>query len=138
VHQSAVQRALSAALGTLPRVSGADLRVARELGEALDLAAKEAADLKDKFVSTEHLLLALVSDAARRKDVRAARVLHELGANRDLLLSALRDVRGSQTADTEDPEGTYEALAKYARDLTALAKQEKLDPVIGRDAEIRR
>jgi ATP-dependent Clp protease ATP-binding subunit ClpB len=138
VHASAVQRALAGALGKLPKVSGADLRIARELGEALDLAAKEAADLKDKFVSTEHVLLALVSDAALRKDVRAAKVLQELGANRDLLLSALRDVRGHQSVDTEDPEGKYEALAKYARDLTGLAKQQKLDPVIGRDGEIRR
>jgi ATP-dependent Clp protease ATP-binding subunit ClpB len=138
VHGAAVQRALSAALAKLPKVSGADLRVARELSEALDLAAAEAAELKDKFVSTEHILLALVSDKALRKDVRAAKVLGELGANRDLLLSALRDVRGHQTVDTEDPEGKYEALSKYARDLTSLAKQQKLDPVIGRDAEIRR
>ncbi|MCX4241416.1 ATP-dependent chaperone ClpB [Paraliomyxa miuraensis] len=138
VHANAVSRALATELSKLPRVSGAELRVARELGDALELSAKEAAELKDKFVSTEHLLLALVSDAARRKEVKAARVLHELGANRELLLSALRDVRGTQTVDTEDPEGKYEALQKYARDLTALARQEKLDPVIGRDAEIRR
>ncbi len=138
VHRAAVQRALNEALGRLPKVSGADLRVSRELSKALDLAAAEAADLKDKFVSTEHLLLAFVSDAARRKEVRAASVLEELGASRDLLLSALRDVRGNQSVDTEDPEGTYEALAKYARDLTALAREDKLDPVIGRDTEIRR
>ncbi|MEM7158053.1 MAG: ATP-dependent chaperone ClpB [Myxococcota bacterium] len=138
VHGSAVQRALTEALGRLPKVSGADLRVSRELGLVLDFAAKEAADLKDKFVSTEHLVLALVSDAARRKEVRAAAVLEQLGADRDLVLSALRDVRGNQTVDTVDPESKYEALAKYARDLTALAKADKLDPVIGRDAEIRR
>jgi ATP-dependent Clp protease ATP-binding subunit ClpB len=138
VHGGAVQRALAGALAKLPKVSGADLRVARELSEVLDLAATEAADLKDKFVSTEHVLLALVSDKALRKEVRAAKVLHELGANRDLLLSALRDVRGHQSVDTEDPEGKYEALSKYARDLTSLAKQQKLDPVIGRDTEIRR
>ena len=138
VHGAAVQRAVHDALGTLPQVRGADLRVANELGEALDLAAREAADLKDKFVSTEHLLLAFVSDKAQRKEIRAARLLAELGASKELLLSALRDVRGHQSVDTEDPEGTYEALDKYARDLTALANQEKLDPVIGRDVEIRR
>ena len=138
VHESASKRALTEALGRLPKVSGADLRVSRELGLVLDFAAKEAHELKDKFVSTEHLVLALVSDAARRKEVRAALVLEQLGADRDLVLSALRDVRGNQSVDTVDPESKYEALSKYARDLTALAKAEKLDPVIGRDAEIRR
>ncbi len=138
VHGTALQRALTRELGKLPRVEGADLRVAKELNEALDLAAAEADSLKDKFVSTEHLVLALLSDKAARKQVRASAVLAELGASRDLVLSALRDVRGSQSVDTEDPEGKYEALAKYTRDLTALARAEKLDPVIGRDAEIRR
>ncbi|MEM9458813.1 MAG: ATP-dependent chaperone ClpB [Myxococcota bacterium] len=138
VHGAAVTRAAHDALSTLPQVRGADLRVATELGEALDLAAREASDLKDKFVSTEHLLLAFVSDKAQRKEIRAARLLAELGANKELLLSALRDVRGHQSVDTEDPEGTYEALDKYARDLTALAHQQTLDPVIGRDVEIRR
>lgn len=138
VHEAALQRALSTELSKLPSVSGADLRVSRELSIVLDLAAGEAEALKDKFVSTEHIVLALVSDKALRKEVRAARVLQALGTNRDLLLSALRDVRGNQSVDTEDPEGKYEALDKYTRDLTALARAEKLDPVIGRDAEIRR
>ncbi|MCA9654145.1 MAG: AAA family ATPase, partial [Myxococcales bacterium] len=138
VHEAALQRALTTELGKLPSVSGADLRASRELGVALDLAAGEAEALKDKYVSTEHIVLALVSDKALRKEVRAARVLQSLGTNRDLLLSALRDVRGNQSVDTEDPEGKYEALDKYTRDLTALARAEKLDPVIGRDAEIRR
>jgi ATP-dependent Clp protease ATP-binding subunit ClpB len=138
VHAAAAARATKEALGRLPQVQGADLRVARELHEALDLAAAEAGDLKDKFVSGEHILLALLSEKARRKSVRASEVLFGLGASRDLVLSALRDVRGSHTVDTEEPESKYEALEKYTRDLTKLARAEKLDPVIGRDAEIRR
>jgi ATP-dependent Clp protease ATP-binding subunit ClpB len=140
VHGAAIDRVLSRELGKLPKVSGGDLRVAKELGDLLDLAAGEAEALKDKFVSTEHVVLALLSDKAEhgRNSIKAAAVLRELGASRELVLSALREVRGTQTVDTEDPEGKYEALEKYARDLTALARGEKLDPVIGRDIEIRR
>ena len=138
VHGGAIERALATAFGKLPRVAGADLRVARELGEALDLAAGEASDLKDKFVSTEHVVLAFLGDKADRAGIKAAKLLRELGASRDIVLSALREIRGSQSVDTENPETTYEALGKYARDLTALARAEKLDPVIGRDGEIRR
>lgn len=138
VHRAAAERILQRELAAQPRVHGADLRPSRELSEALDLAAGEAESLKDKFVSTEHLILAFLSDGAKRARVKASEVLRELGTNRDLILSALREVRGTQSVQTEDPESTYEALDKYTRDLTALAKQQKLDPVIGRDNEIRR
>jgi ATP-dependent Clp protease ATP-binding subunit ClpB len=138
VHGAAIDRLLQQHLAKLPKVQGVDVRPSRELGESLDLAAVEAKSLKDKFVSTEHLLLAFLNDKAVRSGIKAALLLRELGADRDLVLSALREVRGSQSVDTENPEATYEALSKYARDLTALAKQEKLDPVIGRDDEIRR
>ena len=138
VHGAAIDRLLQQHLAKMPKVQGSDVRPSRELGESLDLAAEEAKSLKDKFVSTEHLLLAFLNDKAVRSGIKAALLLRELGANRDLVLSALREVRGSQSVDTENPEATYEALSKYARDLTALAKQEKLDPVIGRDDEIRR
>ncbi len=138
VHAAALQRVLARELGKLPKTEGAELRLSKELGELLDLAAAEAEALHDKFVSTEHVVLGILSDKAERARVRAAAVLRELGASRDLVLSALRDVRGNQRVDTEEPEAKYEALEKYARDLTALARQEKLDPVIGRDTEIRR
>ncbi len=140
VHGAALDRVLTRELGKLPKVSGGDLRVAKELNELLDLAAGEAEALKDKFTSTEHVVLALLSDKAERArtPIKAAAVLRELGASRELVLSALREVRGTQTVDTEEPEAKYEALEKYARDLTALARAEKLDPVIGRDIEIRR
>ncbi len=138
VHGAAIERALSAGLAKLPKVQGADRRPARELMAALDLAAAEAELLHDKFVSTEHLVLAFLSDPAEGKSIKASALLRQLGASRELVLSALREVRGSQTVDSPEPEGTYEALEKYARDLTALARQEQLDPVIGRDNEIRR
>jgi len=138
VHGAALERVLTRELGRFPKVQGATLRPATELSTSLDLAATEAQKLKDKFISTEHVLLAFLSDEAMRAGVKAAAVLRELGTSRDLVLSALREVRGTQSVDTESPETRYEALSKYARDLTGLAKQEKLDPVIGRDAEIRR
>lgn len=138
VHGAALDRAVSGGLARLPKVQGADVRPARELMAALDLAAAEAERLHDKYVSTEHLVLAFLHDKAEQLGVRAQGLLRELGASADLVLAALREVRGTQSVQTQDPESTYEALAKYALDLTGLARQENLDPVIGRDAEIRR
>ena len=138
VHGAALDRALTSSLGTLPKVHGADVRPSRELMATLDLSAAEAERLHDKYVSTEHLVLAMLHEDAERRGIKAHGVLRELGASAELVLSALRDVRGTQSVQTEDPESTYDALAKYARDLTALAKKEALDPVIGRDNEIRR
>jgi ATP-dependent Clp protease ATP-binding subunit ClpB len=103
------------------------------LRRVLDAAEQEMTQLGDSYVSTEHLLLALV-DAGDR----TSGVLAEQGVTRDAVLDALRAVRGSQRVTSQDPEATYEALDKYARDLTALAREGKLDPVIGRDDEIRR
>jgi len=137
-HGAALERAAKAELAKQPRVSGGDVGVTRELRELLDLAAGEAESLHDRFVSTEHLLLAALSDKAAKERVRAAQLLQSLGVGRDLVLSALAEVRGTQTVQDENPEDKYEALAKYGRDLTAAARQGKLDPVIGRDVEIRR
>jgi ATP-dependent Clp protease ATP-binding subunit ClpB len=138
VHTAAATRAAKDALAKQPRVEGGDVSVARELVKLLDLAADEASRLGDKYVSTEHLLLAMLSDKAARAKVRAADVLSSLGASAELVLTALRDVRGNVSVDSDDPESTYEALDKYTRDLTKLARDHKLDPVIGRDNEIRR
>ncbi|MFV8752574.1 ATP-dependent Clp protease ATP-binding subunit [Nannocystaceae bacterium ST9] len=138
IHGAAIERALSAELGKRARTSSGNVGVARDLRTTLDLAADEADALKDKFISTEHLVLALLSSAAEKANIEAARVLRSLGATRELLLSALQEIRGNQSVTSEDPEGTYEALDKYTRDLTGLARQQKLDPVIGRDSEIRR
>src|ERR1700738_254744 len=124
---------LEAALGSrverLPRVSGgAQPYLANDLARALDQAEKEAERLKDDYISTEHILLALSEH----------QVLKEAGITRDGLLQALRRIRGSQRVTDQNPESKYQALERYGRDLTALAAQGKLDPVIGRDEEIRR
>ncbi|PRP92364.1 Chaperone protein ClpB 1 [Enhygromyxa salina] len=138
VHGAAIERAVSAKFSKRSKVSGAELGVSRELHATLDIAADEAESLKDKFISTEHLVLAMLSDGAERAGIKAGALLRELGAARELVLSALQEMRGTQSVTTEDPEGTYEALAKYTRDLSGLARAQKLDPVIGRDTEIRR
>jgi len=133
-----VQR-LRQALGRLPRVSGpgaqgGQVYLSPRLNEVLTTAEAEAQRMKDEFVSVEHLLLAL----AGLKDRGVGEVLQAAGLTREKLLEALAVVRGSQRVTSQTPEGTYEALEKYGRDLTTLAQQGKLDPVIGRDEEIRR
>jgi ATP-dependent Clp protease ATP-binding subunit ClpB len=103
------------------------------LNRLLAQAEDEAKTLKDEFVSIEHLLLALSEDSGT-----AGRILREFGVTRERLTRALQEVRGSQRVTSQNPEATYEALERYGRDLTQLAAQGKLDPVIGRDEEIRR
>src|SRR5438477_2082157 len=133
-----VQR-LQQAVERLPRVSGGGAQagqvyVSPRVNEILTNAEAEARRMKDEFVSVEHVLLALagVNDGAVADALRAA------GLTREKLEQALAAVRGGQRVTSQNPEGTYEALEKYGRDLTALAQQGKLDPVIGRDEEIRR
>ncbi|MDC0718051.1 ATP-dependent chaperone ClpB [Nannocystis bainbridge] len=139
IHGAAVLRAIQAELGRQPRVQGGDQPPpSHELRELLDLAATEAEQLHDRFVSTEHLILACFSPKATKQKIRAAELLAKLGGSRDLLLSALAEIRGTQTVQDDNPEQKYEALQKYCRDLTAAARAGKLDPVIGRDVEIRR
>ncbi len=125
-----------------PKVSGdvGDLRLSRELSQIADQAEKEAQQMRDDYVSTEHLLLALADPQSIRsgRTPVATRILNEHGLNRDTLLRALTQVRGNQRVTSQNPESTYQALEKYGRDLTRLAEQGKLDPVIGRDEEIRR
>jgi ATP-dependent Clp protease ATP-binding subunit ClpB len=128
---------LEAGVERLARVSGAVAGqfIAPDLAKTLDKAEQEATALKDEYVSTDHLLLAMtdrVAGSAVQKIVSAA------GITRDGLLKALVDVRGGQRVTDPGAEDKYQALEKYGRDLTALAKREKLDPVIGRDEEIRR
>jgi ATP-dependent Clp protease ATP-binding subunit ClpB len=125
-------------LGRRPRVSGdteaGKIFVTQALTELLVKAADQAARLKDDFVSVEHLLLA-ICDAGHK--CAASRLLAEAGVDGKSLLAALKDVRGNQRVTTDNPEGQYEALTKYGQDLVALARAGKLDPVIGRDNEIR-
>jgi ATP-dependent Clp protease ATP-binding subunit ClpB len=110
-----------------------DVRLSAALTHVLERAEKAASDLGDDYVSTEHLLIALAE-----ADGAVGSLLRDHGITREAILTALREVRGAQRVTSQDPEATYEALEKYARDLTALARDGKLDPVIGRDEEIRR
>src|SRR6201992_931069 len=124
------------AIDKLPKVSGAasEPGLSSALQKVLNDASKEAQDFKDEYVSTEHLLLAL----AQNKKDPAQMLLASLGATREAILQALTSVRGNQRVTDQNPEGKYQALDRYARDLTELARRGKLDPVIGRDEEIRR
>src|ERR1700739_1298769 len=120
----------------LPRVAGASSQpnVSQALNKVVDQAFREAANFKDEYISTEHLLLG----AAHLKGDPARAALVSLGATHEAILKALTAVRGSQRVTDQNPEGKYQALEKYAKDLTELARRGKLDPVIGRDEEIRR
>ncbi len=127
---------LKSALDKFPKVQGAGGQVyaSPNFNQMIHLATKEAKELKDDYVSTEHLLLAILE----LKQSEASRILSLAGVKKDLLLKALQEVRGNQRVTDQNPEGKYMALERYARDLTQLASQGKLDPVIGRDEEIRR
>ena len=120
----------------LPRVAGAATQpgISQALNKVLDQAFREAANFKDEYVSTEHLLLGV----AHGKNEAARDALVALGATHEAILKALTAVRGSQRVTDQNPEGKFQALEKYAKDLTELARRGKLDPVIGRDEEIRR
>ncbi|HBA88662.1 MAG TPA: ATP-dependent chaperone ClpB [Geobacter sp.] len=122
-------------LKRLPKVTGAaQLAFSGALNRIVDQAQKEADTMHDSFVSTEHLLLALTAAS----DTPSGRLLSQNGVTRSGILSALKELRGGEAVNEQDPEQKYQALAKYCRDLTDMARQGKLDPVIGRDDEIRR
>jgi ATP-dependent Clp protease ATP-binding subunit ClpB len=134
-NPAATRGRLEGALKKFPQVSGgAQLHISPALNRVLDAAQKEADLLKDEYVSTEHLLLGFLAE----KGSEAARALADSGVTRDVVLNALKDIRGGERVTDQSPEDKFQALAKYARDLTDLARQGKLDPVIGRDDEIRR
>src|ERR1035438_1603137 len=117
------------------KVQGAgDVFMSASLKKVLDAAQSEAAKLKDDYISTEHLLLGLIDQA----DTSLKKILQAHGLKRDMVLKALADLRGNQRVTDPAPEGKFQSLEKYGRDLTALARQGKIDPVIGRDEEIRR
>jgi ATP-dependent Clp protease ATP-binding subunit ClpB len=130
--------AIANALAAKPSVTGPgadEIRASQRLTRLLDAAQREARRMKDDYVSVEHLLLALVEEGRRET---SGRLLSEAGLTRDKLMKSLAAVRGNQRVTTPTPEATYQALERYSRDLTELAKTGKLDPVIGRDDEIRR
>jgi ATP-dependent Clp protease ATP-binding subunit ClpB len=122
-------------LGRLPKISGvSEQYLSKASNEALERAFEEAGRLKDEYVSTEHILLAL----SRSDHDPAGELLARHGASHDAILQAMAAIRGSHRVTSQNPETTYRALEQYARDLTELARRGKLDPVIGRDEEIRR
>jgi ATP-dependent Clp protease ATP-binding subunit ClpB len=139
VDAQALHAAVEKALEGRPRVSGSgasgEARISRALSALLDDADKEAQRLKDEYVSVEHLMLAMIKSGS---STAAGRLLKERGVTADRFLEVLTQVRGAQRVTSATPETAYEALEKYGRDLVAEARSGKLDPVIGRDAEIRR
>src|SRR3954469_17674019 len=133
INVDTLARRLEAELGRMPKVSGPSggpdqVYISSRLNRLFAEAEDEARTLKDEYVSVEHLLLAATD----------SKLLKEFGVTRERLMLALREVRGNQRVTSQNPEATYEALERYGRDLTKLAGQGKLDPVIGRDEEIRR
>jgi len=128
-----IRQMVQSELERLPRATGTQLGLSRALGDVFNQAQKEADRLKDEYVSTEHLLLALADTASEARELLSLNaVTHEA------ILAALKEVRGGQRVTDPDPEAKYQALERYGRDLVEAARQGKLDPVIGRDEEIRR
>jgi len=134
VQPAQLASALETELQRQPKVTGnVQLSASARLGRVLQQAQKEAQSLGDEYVSTEHLLLAMAEDQGY-----TGQALKRLGVTHERVLNALKDVRGNQRVTDQNPEGKYQALDKYGRDLTDLARKNKIDPVIGRDEEIRR
>jgi ATP-dependent Clp protease ATP-binding subunit ClpB len=129
----ALREEITQELDDRPKVYGGsgDIGLARTTSDVLTSAERYAKGMKDDYVSTEHILLGLTESSEGKR-------LAQYGLTKDAILKALASIRGSQRVSTQDPEGTYQALEKYGRDLTAEARQGKMDPVIGRDEEIRR
>ncbi|HEX2172728.1 MAG TPA: Clp protease N-terminal domain-containing protein, partial [Dehalococcoidia bacterium] len=131
-----VLQQVSPVLDGFARASGpTQIYVSPRFRRVFDAAQSEADRLKDEYVSTEHFLLALADDEEKGP---AGQILRRAGVTRDRVYQALQEVRGGQRVTSQNPETTYQSLEKYGRDLTALARQGKLDPVIGRDEEVRR
>ena len=136
VDIAGVTSAIAAAVEKTPKVQGAasEMRISHALQSVLDTGFKEATGLKDAYVSTEHLLIA----CAEAKQTAAGKILREAGVTKDKILKALVDIRGNQRITDQNPEDKYQALTRFGRELTQEAISGKLDPVIGRDDEIRR
>ena len=129
-----LRRDLRLAQDRRPKVQGGETFIGRDLKDVMDESFRQADAFKDDYVSTEHLLLAMV----QLSKCEGGRLLTSRGVTLDLLRVALQEVRGNQQVDSPEPEGKYQALARYCQDLTELARRGKLDPIIGRDEEIRR
>ena len=136
IDPAALRQKLTAAVERLPQVSGSgagQMYLSRELEQALNEAEKIAGEMHDEYTSVEHLMLGLFEKA----DDALTGLFREAGLTKEKFMAALRQVRGNRSVTTDTPEDTYDVLKKYGRDLTAAARSQKLDPVIGRDEEIR-
>ena len=136
IDPAALRQKLTAAVERLPQVSGSgagQMYLSRELEQALNEAEKIAGEMHDEYTSVEHLMLGLFEKA----DDTLTALFREAGLTKEKFMAALRQVRGNRSVTTDTPEDTYDVLKKYGRDLTAAARSQKLDPVIGRDEEIR-
>ena len=136
IDPAALRQKLTAAVERLPQVSGSgagQMYLSRELEQALNEAEKIAGEMHDEYISVEHLMLGLFEKA----DDTLTGLFREAGLTKEKFMAALRQVRGNRSVTTDTPEDTYDVLKKYGRDLTAAARSQKLDPVIGRDEEIR-
>ncbi len=140
VNPTSLETQITDRISRLPRVSGGaqQAHLSSAMQKVLDQAFKEADKFKDEYVSAEHLLLAMALNEAKDKNNEAQALLAAAGASYDAILKALTAVRGSQRVTDQNPEGKFQALERYAKDLTELARRGKLDPVIGRDDEVRR
>ncbi|MBF0184242.1 MAG: ATP-dependent chaperone ClpB [Magnetococcales bacterium] len=137
IAPAALLTAVEKVLDRFPRVEGVDQLISSRRLQVLFMNAEQRATaLKDEYLSTEHFLLAMTAEGQNNSEL--ARLFREFHITENRLLEALQQVRGAQRVTSQDPEGTFQALEKYARDLTELARQGKIDPVIGRDEEIRR
>jgi len=135
-NANAIKLKVNESMESLPKVSGAGVgnqQMSQNIANLLDTAADEAKKLQDEYVSTEHLLIALSEDKGK-----AGQLLRDNGISKSSVLTALKEVRGTQRVTSQNPEDTYQSLKKYGRDLNEMARIGKLDPVIGRDEEIRR
>ncbi len=132
---------INEAVEKLPKVQGAGLgnqHLSSAIGQVFEIAQKEAQQLKDEYVSTEHLLLGMLDETSQGGGSSAGRLLRDQGVTKDGVYKALKDVRGTQRVIDQNPEDKYQALQRFGRDLNDLARKGKLDPVIGREDEIRR
>ncbi len=135
VDSTRIHAELELALSKMPQVEGGgELYISQELRDVFRLARKQAETLKDEYISTEHLLLGMLA----RSEGEASRILSTQGVTQDAVLKALASIRGSHRVTDPEPEAKYQVLERYARDMTALAREGKMDPVIGREDEIRR
>ncbi len=128
-----LERETQSVIERLPKVSGGDVFVSNDLANSLNEAEKQAEYMKDSFVSVEHLVLGMFEHTSPEMK----NIFKQFNITKELFLQSLKEVRGNSTVTSEDPESTYDVLKKYGRDLVALARERKLDPVIGRDDEIR-